>query len=306
LPDAARLHGLYGAPPRDLALAEKGATQFSPLLPAAAALEDAAAGSLAGFVMLAPPGVAERRYALALALRALAPGSPLTALAPKDKGGSRLCKELEGFGCKVHEASRRHHRICMTERPAAPLGLDQAIAEGAPRRVEPLGLWSQPGVFSWDRIDPGSAQLMQVLPVLAGRGADLGCGLGCLALAALASPAVEHLLLIDKDRRAVEAARRNVTDPRAAFAWADATAETPVLEALDFVVMNPPFHDGGAEDRGLGQRFIQRAHRVLGRGGVLWLTANQHLPYEPILTSLFADVQRRAHGGGYKVIEARK
>ena len=38
-------------------------------------------------------GTLERRYALALILRALKPGAPLTALAPKEKGGSRLGKE---------------------------------------------------------------------------------------------------------------------------------------------------------------------------------------------------------------------
>jgi 16S rRNA (guanine1207-N2)-methyltransferase len=112
--------------------------------------------------------------------------------------------------------------------------------------------------------------------------------------------------MIDNDRRAVEAARRNITDPRAEIAWADATTDAVPLEDLNFVVMNPPFHDGGTEDRSLGQRFITRAHAALKKGGTLWLVANLHLPYEPILTPLFAKVDRKADGGGYKVFEARK
>lgn len=255
-------------------------------------------------VMLAPPGTIERRCAMALALRALGEGAPLTVLAPKDKGGSRLRKELEAFGCAVGEEARRHHRICMTVRPAAPAGLDEAIATGAPRLVEPLGLWSQPGVFAWDRIDPGSALLMQHLPPLAGRGADLGCGIGVLARAVLAVPAVTELTLVDLDRRAVDAARRNIADPRARFLWADLRHPAASLAGLDFIVTNPPFHDGGAEDRALGQAFVRRAANLLRRGGRLLLVANRHLPYEAVLKASFRSVALKVEAGGYKVYEA--
>ena len=51
--------------------------------------------------------------------------------------------------------------------------------------------------------------------------------------------------------------------------------------------MNPPFHDGGTEDRALGQGFIRRAAEVLRPGGTCWLIANRHLPYEGVLTPLF-------------------
>nr|WP_222934394.1 class I SAM-dependent methyltransferase [Caulobacter sp. 17J80-11] len=281
------------------------AVQVSPLAPGAARLEDLADGSLEAATLLAPPGTAERRYALAHALRALKPGGRLTALAPKDKGGSRLGKELAAFGCQVNETGKRHHRICVCERPAEPVGVAEAIAAGAPRFVERLGLWSQPGVFSWDRPDPGSALLLERLPALAGRGADLGAGVGFLAAKILASPKVEALALIDLDRRAVELARRNVEDARVTFRQADVRSGVG-LEGLDFVVMNPPFHDGGAEDKALGQAFIRRAAEALKTGGQLWLVANRHLPYEAVLKPLFSRVRLDVETGGFKVYEARK
>lgn len=295
---------LYGRPPAVFDPPAE-ATQTSPLIPGSTPLEDVAPGSVDAIMVYAPPGVLERRYTLALALRALKPGGRLDVMATKDKGGSRLKKELRGFGLEIAESAKAHHRRCVVIRPEALTGLDEAIASGGPRRVEGLDAWSQPGVFAWDRIDPGTAQLAQVLPPMKGAGADLGCGYGALASVVLRSPAVTALRLVDLDRRAVEAARRNIADPRASFDWADART----VEArgdLDFVVMNPPFHDGGAEDRRLGQAFIRKASELLKKGGVLWLVANRHLPYEAELDAAFKRVRPVADAGGYKVIEAVK
>jgi len=301
-----RHDGIYGAPLAELVVPPAGAIQFSPLIPGSEKLEEQEQASLASMIVLAPPGTVERRHVMALALRALAPGAPLTVLAPKDKGGSRLRKELAGFGCSVAETARRHHRICTCERPAVLADLDEALAAGRPRLVETLGLWSQPGVFSWDRVDPGSALLEEHLPALAGRGADLGCGIGYLARAVLTSPKVERLTLVDIDRRAIEAAGRNFNDPRVTLCWADVREKSLTLTGLDFVVMNPPFHDGGIEDQALGQSFIRRAAEALRPGGVCWLVANRHLPYEAVMKSLFRRVALKIEAGGYKVYEAHR
>jgi len=101
---------------------------------------------------------------------------------------------------------RERHRGLL--RPAEPVGLAAAIEAGAPRIAPSLGLWSQPGVFSWDRPDPGSVRLLEVLPALQGEGADLGCGIGLLARAVLASPKVTALVCADIDGRAVTIAVR--------------------------------------------------------------------------------------------------
>ena len=243
---------------------------------------------------------------MALGLAALAPHAPFTILALKDRGGSRLGEELRAFGCTFEETGKRHHRICVGRKPAVPTGLAEAVEAGRLRLVEGLGLWSQPGVFSWDRLDPGTALLLEHLPALAGRGADFGCGIGVLGKTALASTKVKAITLVDIDGRAVEAARRNVEDPRAEVRWADLKSGAAGLANLDFIVMNPPFHLGGVEDQTLGQGFLQRAAAVLRRGGVLWLTANRHLPYETVLKPLFSRVETRAEARGFKVIEAHK
>jgi 16S rRNA (guanine1207-N2)-methyltransferase len=296
---------VYGVPPAEVVETPKGARQLSPLIPGSEDIALAADCSLDEVALLVPPGAVEARHVLAQALRALKPGGLLTAAAPKDKGGLRLKKILAGFGCEVAETSRRHHRICEVERPSALTGVDEAIAEGAPR-ILPIGLWSQPGVFSWDRLDPGSDLLLGHLPALAGHGADFGAGIGWLSRKVLTSSAVTGLTLIELDRRALDCARRNVVDSRASFEWADVRRAAEGLSGLDFVVMNPPFHDGGHEDRALGQAFIRTAAKVLRPGGTLWMTANRHLPYEAVLAEAFKRVTAAADAGGYKVFEARR
>jgi len=301
--DAAR-EGVYGAPPLELATVGRGAIQLSPLVPGARALESLDEAALDRITLAAPAGTVERRYTLAMALAVLAPGGRLVALAPKDKGGARIRADLEAFGCQVQETAKRHHRICATTRPARIEGLGAAVAAGALQRPPGLGLWSRPGVFSWDRVDPGSALLASALPALKGEGADLGCGIGYLALKVLQSPAVRALALIDVDRRAVQAALLNVEDDRASCLWDDLRKAQGVPTGLDFIVMNPPFHDGGAEDRALGQAFIRQAAQMLRKGGRCWLVANRRLPYEAVLAEAFTSATPRADAGGYKVFEA--
>lgn len=297
------LHLIYGQPPAGLASIPAAARQCSPLVPHSARLEDVDAESAANAIIYAPPGTIERRYTLALALRALSPGATLMALAPKDKGGSRLAAELESFGCTVNDESRAHHRIVTVTRPDVLKSIEDAIAEGGPRELD--GAWTQPGIFSWDRVDDGSALLLKHVPALSGSGADLGCGAGLLSSAVLKSPGVTELHCVDVDARAIAVATRNIADARAKFHWLDVRVELPATN-LDFIVMNPPFHDAGVEDKSLGQAFITRAGEMLKTGGQLWCVANKHLPYEALFAKGFREVQAVAEADGFKIIRAVK
>lgn len=301
---SSQLRAVYGAPPSSLVDVSPDAIQLSPLLPGSTPLEGVDTGSLENACVLAPHGSRERGFVLAHILRALAPGGRLLVLAPKDKGGARLADELSRLGCEPSERFKARHRICEVERPAGELPLGEAIEAGAPRYCEALGLWTQPGIFSFDRVDPGSALLLAQLRPLAGRGADLGSGLGVLSRAILASEKIEELSLVEIDRRALDASRRNVVDERARFHWLD--ARDAKLSALDFVVSNPPFHAGGQEDRALGQDFIRAAGAMLRKGGTLHLVANRHLPYEAVLRERFRKVDTIAEAHGYKLFEAGK
>ncbi len=297
---------VYGHPPRGLVDIAPACVQVSPLVPGAQRLADLPSGNLASAVVYAPPGTIERRAVCAAMLQSLAIGAPLTVLGPTDRGGRRIADELRHFGCVVSDVARAHHRICTTTRPDVLRGVDEALAAGSLQQHPTHGLWTQPGVFSWDRVDAGSASLVASLPMLAGRGADLGCGIGVLARGILQSPAVQDLVLVDIDRRALDAADRNINDARARTVWADVRSPTLPCQDLDFIVSNPPFHDSGVEDKTIGQMFLTRSAAMLKRGGALWLVANRHLPYELTLRALFKQVDVVSDENGFKIFKAVK
>jgi 16S rRNA (guanine1207-N2)-methyltransferase len=165
---------------------------------------------------------------------------------------------------------------------------------------------TQPGVFSWNRFDPGSVMLLENLPPLSGNGADFGCGIGLLSRKILESKKIQELHLLDIDGRAIACAKKNITDTRARFYWDDLRETKSIPADLDFIVSNPPFHDGGHEDQSLGKAFLRKASELLRAGGVFWLVANRHLPYESILKEVFSQVNEKAQANGFKIYEAIK
>ncbi len=305
--------GLYGAyPPQRLWSGTDPTTpiQFSPLMPPDALdILGYPHSSLDQFVLNAPAGTIERRHTLAHALQILRPNADIIVWAHNDRGGARLKKEMIALGVlNASEISGDHARLVHGKRPdILPPSVAAACTDGAAHIHPTLQHWTQPGVFSWDRIDPGSSLLLQHLPTITGAGADFGCGVGILAQQVLASPTVTRLSLIDLDRRAIAAARLNITDARADFIWGDMTApHLPLPSNLDFIVMNPPFHRQGQEDVDLGRIFITRASASLKKGGVCWLVANRHLPYEKILETCFTHIKTHAQESGFKIIAATR
>ena len=160
------------------------------------------------------------------------------------------------------------------------------------------------GVFSADAADPASELLLSVLPRLTGIVADLGAGWGYLTRKLTKMP-TKGVIAVEADHRAIEIARVNVPSDKVTFVWADATVWR-ADEALDTVVMNPPFHNFGKADPGIGIDFIKTAVRSLKPQGDCYIVANRHLPYEQTLNELFQDVGEVTKDNRFKVLYASK
>ncbi len=234
----------------------------------------------------------------------LAEGGTLVCSGSNDDGAASLEKQVgKAFGLDGR-LSKFHCRVFWLTRGAKlPPDYWRALVE-----LRPVGdgSWrSQPGIFSWDHVDEGSALLAAHLPGgLAGRVADFGCGWGYLAREIMTrSPGVTGIDLIDAEHRAIEAAQANIADPRASFHWLD-LAQEAAPATYDAIVCNPPFHAGRAAEPGLGQGIIAAAARALRPGGRFFMVANRGLPYEPQLKAHFASFETLADNNKFRVSRA--
>ncbi|MBE7495783.1 MAG: methyltransferase [Verrucomicrobiaceae bacterium] len=245
----------------------------------------------------------------------LAEGGMLMVAQHNDAGGKRteqLFAELVGRG-RMQTHSKHHSRVFWAvKEPGMEWNstlLEQWRQRGVMRRVMDGRWWSKPGLFSWDRIDPGSALLATHLPAdLRGDAADFGCGWGFLSDHLLRNcHDIDSLDLYDADADAFECARRNLgiipTHIKPRPVWHDLTKGIE-RSRYDVVVMNPPFHDGKDQDPLIGLRFITTAATSLRPDGQLWLVANRQLPYESLLSETFAESRLVIEQDGFKVLHA--
>ncbi|MSU88546.1 methyltransferase [Rhodobacteraceae bacterium 2CG4] len=244
------------------------------------------------------------RSRIAEALRALAPGGWLLLDGQKTDGVDTMIRTLRKLLPVAGVAAKAHGKIAWIEHPGALPPEIPAWAEAGRTRANADGLLTAPGMFSAARVDPGTQLLIEHLPADAkGRAADLGAGWGALGMALLArAPGLESCDLIEAEHAAAEAARANVTDPRARVHWADATAWTG--GPYDLIVSNPPFHVSRAADPSLGQAFIAAAPRLLTPRGRLLLVANRQLPYERTLDAHFRKREILVADSRYKILAA--
>ena len=168
-------------------------------------------------------------------------------------------------------------------------------------------LVGKPGVFAWDRLDDGTAALVDAMEIETGDIVlDLGCGTGLAGLSGARQASRGQVVLVDADVRAVESARRTLE--------ADETAKGEVLVSdcgsgvldrhFDVVVTNPPFHQGVGINYQVAHQFVRDAAQVLRPGGRLFLVANRFLRYGDLIRETFGDVAVAYADNRYHVLTA--
>ncbi|MDD3021798.1 MAG: methyltransferase [Alphaproteobacteria bacterium] len=253
---------------------------------------------------------AENAFFLASALKMASEDGVVMVSLENDRGGKSLDKLFEELGCPFQSFSKHKSRIVWTTRPqmANPQKVEDYIKSGSICQRSD-GTYTRPGIFSWDRLDKGTKSFIEnVAPDWRGTGADFGGGCGDLAKSILEkTPELNKLYVLEHDVRAVDCARANLRqfDGRAQVEWVNILKDD-LPRNLDFIVMNPPFHEAKLESITLGQSFIRRAALSLKRAGRLTLVANVHLPYEKIMSEDFNQIEQIAAQSGFKIVTGLK
>ncbi|MFI3185840.1 MAG: methyltransferase [Methylococcaceae bacterium] len=149
-------------------------------------------------------------------------------------------------------------------------------------------------VFSRDSLDIGTRFFLQHLPVRqdALNIIDLGCGNGLVGLIAAERCPKACLHFVDESFMAVASARDNFQrafggQREANFCVGDGLIDFASGSA-DLILCNPPFHQQNTVGDQIAVSLFKQSHRVLRKGGELWVIGNRHLDYHNYLKRLFA------------------
>lgn len=262
-------------------------------------------------LVLPPPQRDETRTLFAQALQWVSDDGLVVVSMQNSAGAKSGENDLRQLAPNLQSTSKNKCRVFWVNKKNINEALLQAwLKLDAPRMIESTGFISRPGIFAWDRIDAASLLLTEHLPKdLAGHGADLGAGLGYLTHTVLQHcEKVIAMDVYDAEARALECAKLNLSSSnpniQLNYYWHDVVQG--VQGPYDFVISNPPFHQGRTEVQTLGQAFIESAAKSLKSDGRFYMVANRHLPYEATLQKHFSRVSVLANKDGYKVFEATK
>jgi 16S rRNA (guanine1207-N2)-methyltransferase len=161
------------------------------------------------------------------------------------------------------------------------------------------------GVFSADRLDPGTAVLLRKAPLPGPRGGvflDLGCGYGPIACVLADKSERAQVYALDVNTRALDLVRRNAVAAGLSDRIVAVTAaEVPAGIEFDEIWSNPPIHVGKAELHALLETWLPR----LVPGGSAWLVVAKHLGSDSLQAWLERSgwqVERHASQKGYRIL----
>lgn len=218
----------------------------------------------------------------------------------------------EVFGDVQASLARQKARVltARTPEPAAAIGLDR-WPDRAFDEATGLHVCAYGAAFAGATVDIGTRFLLTVLgdAVPEARTAiDLGCGTGVLASALAASRPGLRVIATDQSAAAVASAQAtavaNGVADRVEVVRDDGLASQPDGSA-DLIVLNPPFHIGGAVHTGIAHRMFADAGRVLAPGGELWTVWNSHLGYRAALERAVGPTRQIARNTKFTVTASR-
>lgn len=253
-----------------------------------------------------PKAKDEQEMAVHACLSVLAPGGRLIVYGGNEEGIRSAAGMIEQLCGGIERlATRGHGRVLAAHRPADPSRLRASLP--AWRTTTTLEIadsrrdWvSYPGIFAANRIDEGTALLIDALPPLraGARVLDYACGSGVIGAGAAALAPGIVLELLDNDSVALEAARENV--PGAPLHLGAALAVVGSAR-YDAILSNPPLHKGLVEDHAQLEQLIADAPAHLQPGGILQIVVQRRVPLDRLLSQHFATVTIPAENGRYRV-----
>lgn len=263
-------------------------------------------------IVILPKSRARLRLVLAALAGQIRTATPVWLVGPTRAGIQGGITELRQLAQKVELIdSARHCKLVGAQLLPSPFAEQQFRADW---QYQDLQVVSWPGVFNHGRLDQGTALLLTVLQPLLAESVpatvlDIGCGAGIIS--ALLAQSGSKVTAVDVSATALAACGDTLAanQLQARVQAADVyqpLAGSPPLGVFDWLVTNPPFHQGLKRSTDISARLIEQAPQHLRPGGSLLLVANRGLPYADWLQRAFPRVTRMAEDNAFVVWRAQQ
>ena len=144
---------------------------------------------------------------------------------------------------------------------------------------ENLPLQSKPGIFGWNKIDQGSALLINQFP-----------------------QGFEQITATDNNAAALNACTTNFAALKVDGTVISGDAGSQLEERFDAIICNPPFHQGFNIDSELTAKFLTASKRLLAPRGRALFVVNNFIALEKKALDYFPRVREVARSGSFKLI----
>jgi 16S rRNA (guanine1207-N2)-methyltransferase len=168
-----------------------------------------------------------------------------------------------------------------------------------------LTLATDSGVFSADRLDPGTRLLLETAPPPPGGDLlDLGTGYGPLALVMASRAPAARIWAVDVNRRALDLCERNAADAGLENVYCRAADDPRLPDSFQLIWSNPPIRIGKDALHQLLTDWLGR----LAPGAAAYLVVQRNLGSDSLQRWLAGEgwqAERFAARAGYRVLEVR-
>ncbi len=148
----------------------------------------------------------------------------------------------------------------------------------------PLTVASLPGVFSQQKLDTGTALLLENLPEnMQGKTLDFGCGAGVISCYIGKKYSNVALSLLDVSALAITSAKKTLEINELSGHVFASNSLSEIKESYQHIVSNPPFHQGIKTNYQATETFLKNIKIYMQHQSTITIVANSFLRYSPIM-----------------------
>ncbi len=170
-----------------------------------------------------------------------------------------------------------------------------------------LTIASLPGVFSQNKLDVGTALLLDNLPkTMQGKVLDFGCGAGVISCLVGKKFPQTQLSLLDVSALAIASAKKTLALNGLSGDVFASNSLSKVEGKFEHIVANPPFHQGIKTSYQASEDFLKGIHIYMKSKADITVVANSFLQYLPIMKQYIGVTQTLTTSQGFSIYYCHK